>query len=68
MLNCVYHPVDEMRVVTDEDRDKLLASGAWFDHPQDAKNMREDYEKQIRKQRCKPSKGDAKQVSSDVKI
>lgn len=37
MLSCVYHPTQSMRVVEDEERNKLLASG-WFNSPLDAKN------------------------------
>jgi hypothetical protein len=46
-LTCLYHPVLEMMVTDDEDNFKAkLASGLWFEHPSDAKNMRNDYEKQ----------------------
>lgn len=53
MLNCVYHPTQEMRVVTDEERDRLLASGDWFDHPNKAIEARKNSEKPIEK----PKKG-----------
>jgi hypothetical protein len=46
MLNCVYHPIDPMRLVDNDERDKLLATGVWFDHPTKAKEMREKYEKE----------------------
>ncbi len=49
MINCIYHPVFPMRVVEDDEYDKLLASGEWFKHPLEAKNMRKDYEEQIRR-------------------
>jgi len=48
MLCCVYHPTDNMRVVDDVERDKLLASGAWFNTPNEAKQMRAEYERRIR--------------------
>jgi len=47
MLHCVYHPTLEMQVVEDEEKDKLIASGVWFMHPNEAKEMREKYEHQI---------------------
>lgn len=48
MLNCVYHPIDDMRVVDNEERNRLLASGSWFDSPAEAKQLREKVEKQIK--------------------
>lgn len=56
MLNCVYHPVDEMRVVDDEDRQRLLETGYWFDTPAEAKQKRDTYEKRISEKRRKRSK------------
>lgn len=47
MLNCLYHPTEQLRVVDDSEREKLLATGAWFDTPTEAKNMRKDYERRI---------------------
>ncbi len=48
MLHCVYHPVDPMRVVEDEERERLLASGFWFSSPDDARKAREKVEKDIK--------------------
>lgn len=59
MLNCVYHPIDEMRVVDNLERDRLLASGVWFDSPQEAKAYREKVEQEIKdepKEEPKPKK------------
>lgn len=50
MLNCVYHPVDEMRVVDDAEKDRLLATGVWFDHPLKAKAAREKAEQEIKQE------------------
>ena len=47
MLNCVYHPVDKMRVVEDDERKKLIETGYWFDSPKMALEMREKFEKRI---------------------
>jgi len=49
MLNCVYSPTDDMRVVEDEEKEKLIASGPWFDHPLKAKAAREKAEANIKK-------------------
>lgn len=64
MLNCVYHPIDSMRVVDNEDRQKLLASGFWFDSPDEAKKSREKVEKQIMDE-PKPEKAKAKLKEKD---
>lgn len=47
MLHCVYHPTGELRVVEDEEKDSLIATGVWFDHPLKAKEARENNEKRI---------------------
>lgn len=49
-LVCIFHPVDDMRVVTFAERDELVASGRWFNHPNDAKKVREYHEEQIRRE------------------
>ncbi len=51
MLHCVYHPTLDMQVVEDAEKDELLATGVWFAHPNDAKDMREKYEHQIKRER-----------------
>ena len=48
MLNCVYHPIDSMRVVEDEEREHLLASGFWYDSPDEARKAREKVENDIK--------------------
>jgi len=59
MLNCVYHPIDPMRVVEDEERKCLLASGFWYDSPAEARKAREKVEKEI-KDEPKPKQKKAK--------
>ena len=59
MLNCVYHPIDDMRVVDDMERERLVASGFWFDSPKDAKAFRSKVEKDV-KDESKPKKAKAK--------
>lgn len=64
MLNCVYHPIDEMQVVDNEERDRLLATGVWFDHPLKAKEYREKIEKELQ-QESEPKKAKAKKEGKD---
>ena len=48
MLTCVYHPIDDMRVVEDDEGDRLKASGVWFDCPAKAKAYRNKVEVEIK--------------------
>lgn len=48
--NCVYHPILKMRVVSDEEKARLLATGEWFDHPNKAKEAKGKDNEQIRKE------------------
>jgi hypothetical protein len=48
MLTCVYHPIDDMRVVEDDEADRLKASGFWFDSPLKAKEYRLKVEDDIK--------------------
>jgi hypothetical protein len=48
MLTCVYHPIDERRVVEEEEAERLRASGVWFDSPQEAKQYRMKVENEIK--------------------
>ncbi len=63
MLTCVYSPIDPMRVVENDEADRLKASGVWFDCPNKAKQYREKVENEIKqeskavKPRAKQSKG-----------
>lgn len=59
MLTCVYHPIDEMRVVEDDEAELLLASGVWFDSPTKAKEYRNRVEDDI-KNEAKVDKAKAK--------
>ncbi len=65
MLCCVYHPTDNMRVVEDVERDKLLATGVWFNTPNEAKQLRADYERRIRDGE-KPRKRKSERKTEDV--
>ena len=48
MLNCVYHPIDEMQVVDDMEYERLLATGVWFASPKDALEYRKKVESEIK--------------------
>lgn len=63
MLYCLYHPTLEMQVVDDEERERLLETGVWFDHPLQAQQMRQDYERQIQNERTEPQRENESQQS-----
>jgi hypothetical protein len=48
MLTCVYHPIDDMRVVEEDEATRLKASGVWFDCPSKAKKYRTSVEDEIK--------------------
>ena len=48
MLTCVYHPIDERRVVEEDEATRLKASGVWFDSPAKAKAYRAKVEEEIK--------------------
>jgi hypothetical protein len=48
MLTCVYHPIDKMQVVEDDEAERLVASGCWFKTPALAKVYRNEVEHGIK--------------------
>lgn len=52
MLTCVYHPIDAMRVVEEDEAEKLRASGVWFDSPTEAQKYRAKVEQDIKKEKA----------------
>jgi len=50
MLTCVYHPIDSMRVVEEDEAERLMASGGWFDSPAKAKQYRLKVEDEIKQE------------------
>lgn len=50
MLTCVHHPIDPMRVVEEDEAQKLKESGVWFDCPAKAKRYREKVEEDIKRE------------------
>jgi hypothetical protein len=57
MLKCVYHPINRFQVVEDDDADKMIATGVWFDNPTCAKNYRDKVEKDINMEKPKKQLG-----------
>jgi hypothetical protein len=64
MLTCVYHPIDDPRVVEEDEAERLRASGVWFDSPLTAKQYREKVEQEI-KDESKPKKAKTKLEDKD---
>lgn len=50
MLTCVYHPINSMMVVEDDEADRLRASGVWFDSPAKAQQYREKVADEIKQE------------------
>jgi hypothetical protein len=50
MLSCVYHPIDPMRVVEEEEAHNLKGTGVWFDCPAKAKKYRSKIEDEIKQE------------------
>jgi len=48
MLTCVYHPIDDCRVVDEDEAELLIASGVWFDSPAKSKASRDKVEEEIK--------------------
>lgn len=62
MLTCVYHPIDSMRVVEEDDAEKLRASGVWFDSPILAKEYRAKVEQDITKEKAEKADTEKKML------
>lgn len=64
MLTCVFHPIDAMRVVEEDEAERLRESGFWFDNPTEAKNYRIQVESDVRKEKAaKKAKDELKEKS-----
>jgi hypothetical protein len=62
MLTCIFHPIDAMRVVEQEEAEQLLAKGVWFDCPAKAKQYRVKIEDEIKKDSRKAEKSCTKKT------
>jgi hypothetical protein len=51
VLNCVYHPIDEMRVVDNSEREQLIETGYWFDNPDEAKAYKDKLQNEIKEEK-----------------
>lgn len=60
MLTCIFHPINPMRTLEEDEAEHLIASGVWFDSPAKAKQYRAKVEDKI-KQEAKAAKPKAKQ-------
>lgn len=66
MLTCVFHPIDAMRVVEEDEAQRLIASGVWFDSPRKAQTYREKVEDEIKHEELEEE--NPKVVQSKVKL
>lgn len=64
MLTCLFHPIDPMRIVEDDEAERMLASGVWFDSPVKAREYRSKVEKEIEEE-SKADKPKTKKGKSD---
>lgn len=62
MLTCVYHPIDSMRVVEEDEAETLRASGVWFDSPTEAKTYRAKVEQDIKKEKAEKVEAEKKKL------
>jgi hypothetical protein len=66
MLTCVYHPIDAMRVLEEDEAVGLLASGVWFDCPKKAEDYRSKLEEEIKQEsRAEKPKRKLKEKSNE---
>lgn len=56
MLTCVHHPIDPMRVVEQDEAERLRATGVWFDCPAKAKQYKLKVEDEIRQESMEAKK------------
>ena len=56
MLTCIYHPIDDMRVVEEDEAERLMASGVWFDNPDKAQDYKLQVQVDIKKEKAEKSK------------
>ena len=63
MLTCVYHPIDSMRVVEEDEAESLRASGVWFDSPTEAKAYRASVEQDIKNEKASKAESEKKPLS-----
>lgn len=47
MISCIYHPNGQMRVVDNEEFERLLKTGEWFKHPKEAEQAKEKQNEKV---------------------
>lgn len=57
MLTCVHSPIEPMRVVEQDEAERLKSTGVWFDCPTKAQKYREDIESEIKDESKPKSNG-----------
>ncbi|HHT9109593.1 MAG TPA: hypothetical protein ACFYDZ_00370 [Candidatus Brocadiaceae bacterium] len=62
MLTCVFHPIDSMRVVEEDEAEVLMASGFWFDCPTKAKEYRKKLEQDMKKEKAEKAESQKKKL------
>lgn len=65
MLTCVYHPIDDFRVVEQDEAEDLMATGVWFDSPAKAQAYRSKVEDDINKE-TKDAKAKADKAKAEL--
>ena len=60
MLTCVYHPIDSMQVVEEDEAERMLLTGVWFDSPTKAREYRAKVEDEINLEAKEAAKPKAK--------
>lgn len=60
MLTCIYHPIDRMRVVEEDEAQRLIVSGVWFDSPDKARDYRAKVVDEIKQESSKLPKAKLK--------
>jgi uncharacterized Rossmann fold enzyme len=67
MLTCVYHPIDSPRVLEEDEAEKLIASGFWFDCPKKAQDYRAQVEDDIKQRKADEARKSLKASASSTK-
>ncbi len=56
MLTCVFSPIEPFRVVEEDEAERLITTGAWFDCPTKAQKYKEQVEAEILDEKDKEPK------------
>lgn len=70
-LACIYHKTQGMRVVSFAERETLVATGEWFNSPNDAKAVKKPVKKpskQIEERDSHEKSDDESKIGSDAQL